>query len=160
MPKLSIGKSWCSIWVLCVSKGKWGCYIALISTYNTVQHGAGGNCEFWMCDFFQKVQSSILVVAISFLIIKTPLLCSTDVKLSSVQHHSVHTLISVIQHWSEHVGESKNLVYNIQHKGRCLSSSNTSFLGWGFVWFRIERICHHKFPRGTQKKNPYMGLFY
>ena len=45
--------------------------------------------SFWSCDFFQVVQSSILVVVISFLIIKTPLLCSTDVKLSSVQHHSV-----------------------------------------------------------------------
>ena len=44
---------------------------------------------FWPCDFFQVVQSSILVVAISFFIVKTPLLCSTDVKLSSVQHHSV-----------------------------------------------------------------------
>ena len=98
--------------------------------------------SFWICDFFQEVQSSILVVAISFLIVKTPLLCFTDVKLSSVQHHSVHTLISVIQRWSELVGESKDLVYNIQHKGRCLSSSNTSFLGWGFVWFRIERICY------------------
>ena len=45
--------------------------------------------SFWPCDFFQVVQSSILVVAISFLIVKIPLLCSTDMKLSSVQHHSV-----------------------------------------------------------------------
>ena len=44
---------------------------------------------FWSCDFFQEVQSSILEVVISFLIVKAPLLCSTDVKLSSVQHHSV-----------------------------------------------------------------------
>ena len=45
--------------------------------------------SFWSCDFFQMVLSSILCVVISFLIVKTPLLCSTDVKLSSVQHHSV-----------------------------------------------------------------------
>ena len=45
--------------------------------------------SFLPCDFFQEVQSSILGVVISFLIVKTPLLCSTDVKLSSVQHHSV-----------------------------------------------------------------------
>ena len=45
--------------------------------------------SFWSCDFFQEVQSSILEVVISFLIVKAPLLCSTDVKLSSVQHHSV-----------------------------------------------------------------------
>ena len=114
--------------------------------------------SFWICDFFQEVQSSILLVAISFLIVKTPLLCFTDVKLSSVHHHSVHTLISVIQRWSEHVEESKDLVYNIQHKDRCLSSSNTSFLHWGFVCFRIERICHHKFPRGTQKKKFLHGV--
>ena len=29
------------------------------------------------------------MLVIYFLIVKTPLLCSTDVKLSSVQHHSV-----------------------------------------------------------------------
>ena len=45
--------------------------------------------SFWPCDFFQEVQSSILGVVISFSIVKTPFLCSTDVKLSSVQHHSV-----------------------------------------------------------------------
>ena len=45
--------------------------------------------RFWPCDLFHVVQSSILEVVISFLIVKTPLLCSTDVKLSSVQHHSV-----------------------------------------------------------------------
>ena len=45
--------------------------------------------SFWSCDFFQEVHSSNLGLVISFLIVKTPLLCSTDVKLSSVQHHSV-----------------------------------------------------------------------
>ena len=45
--------------------------------------------SFWSCDFFQVVQSSILGVVISFLIVKTSFLCSTDVKLSSVQCHSV-----------------------------------------------------------------------
>ena len=46
MPKQSVGKSQCSIWASCGSKGKGGCYIALISTCNEVQHGAGGYCEF------------------------------------------------------------------------------------------------------------------
>ena len=41
--------------------------------------------SFWSCDFFQEVKSSIPGVVISFLIVKTPLLCSTDVILSSVQ---------------------------------------------------------------------------
>ena len=50
---------------------------------------------FWSCDFFQVVQSSILVIVISFLIVKTPLLCSTDLKLSSVQHHSVSLIIYI-----------------------------------------------------------------
>ena len=45
--------------------------------------------SFWSCDFFQEVQSSILGVVINFLIVKTSFLCSTDGKLSSVQHHSV-----------------------------------------------------------------------
>ena len=44
--------------------------------------------SFWISDFFPKVESSILEVAISFLIVKTLLLCSTHVKLGSVQHHS------------------------------------------------------------------------
>ena len=79
----------CSIWASCGSKGKWGRYIALISLCNKVQHGAGGYCEFLAMDFFQVVQSSILGVVISIIIVKTPLLYSTDVKLSSVQHHSV-----------------------------------------------------------------------
>ena len=57
--------------------------------------------SFWSCDFFQEVQSSILVVVISFLIVKTPLLCSTDVKLSSVQHHSVS--LSACIHFSDSV---------------------------------------------------------
>ena len=44
--------------------------------------------SFWISDFFHDVESSILEVATSFLIVKTLLLCSTHVKLSSVQHHS------------------------------------------------------------------------
>ena len=55
--------------------------------------------SFWSCDFFQVVQSSILGVVISFLIVKTPLLCSTDVKLSSVQHQSVS--LSAYIHFSD-----------------------------------------------------------
>ena len=45
--------------------------------------------SFLTSDFFHEVESSILEVAISFLIVKTLLLFSTHVKLSSVQHHSV-----------------------------------------------------------------------
>ena len=45
--------------------------------------------SFWSCDFFQEVQRSILGVVIFFLIVKTSFFCSTDVKLSSVQRHSV-----------------------------------------------------------------------
>ena len=45
-PKSSVGKSQHLIWASCGSKGKRGCYIALISTCNEVQHGAGGYCEF------------------------------------------------------------------------------------------------------------------
>ena len=55
--------------------------------------------HFWPCDVFQVVQSSILVVVISFLIVKTLLLCSTDVKLSSVQYHSVS--LSAYIHFSD-----------------------------------------------------------
>ena len=55
--------------------------------------------SFWSCDHFQVVQSSILRDVISFLIVKTPLLCSTDVKLSSVQHHSVS--LSAYIHFSD-----------------------------------------------------------
>ena len=96
IPKLIISKSQCFAndqFGHCVVEGECGQYIALISGCNVVQHGAGGYCEFLDMDFFQEVESSILVAAISFLIVKTPLLCSTDVKLSSVQDHSVHTLI-------------------------------------------------------------------
>ena len=46
MPKSSTSFCQCSIWALCGSEGKWGHYIALISTCNKVQHGAGGYCEF------------------------------------------------------------------------------------------------------------------
>ena len=45
MPKQSVGKSQRSIWVSCGSEGKGGCYIALISICNKVQHGAGGYCK-------------------------------------------------------------------------------------------------------------------
>ena len=45
-PKQSISKSRCLIWASCGREGKGGCYIALISICNKVQHGAGGYCEF------------------------------------------------------------------------------------------------------------------
>ena len=46
MPKSSVGFCRRSIWASCGSEGKRGRYIALISTCNKVQHGAGGYCEF------------------------------------------------------------------------------------------------------------------
>ena len=33
-------------WASCGREGRWEHYIALISIYNNVQHGAGGYCEF------------------------------------------------------------------------------------------------------------------
>ena len=45
-PKQSASKSRCLIWASCGREGKEGCYIALISICNKVQHGAGGYCEF------------------------------------------------------------------------------------------------------------------
>ena len=55
--------------------------------------------KLWVFGHVTSSKSPILVVAISFLIVKTPLLCSTDVKLSSVQHHSVS--LSAYIHFSD-----------------------------------------------------------
>ena len=76
--------------------------------------------SFWPCDFFQVVQSSILSVVISFLIVKTPLLCSTDVKLSSVQHHSVS--LSTYNHFSHSA---------LNRSGWAIAEPLSSQFGWG-----------------------------
>ena len=84
---------------------------------------------FWDCDFFQVVQSSILGVVISFLIVKTPLLCSTDVKLSSVQHHSVS--LSTYIHFTD---SALSTLISAQHSDQHwtdLSGPLLSPFGWG-----------------------------
>ena len=96
------------------SKGKGGHYIALISLCNKAQHGAAGYCKFlamWLlpsgpefnpqgCNFFFNS--------------KDPITRSTDVKLSSVQHHSVS--LSAYIHFSD---SALSTLISAEHSDQC-----------------------------------------
>ena len=71
--------------------------------------------SFWISDFFHEVESSILGVAISFLLVKTLLLCSTHVKLSSVQHHSA-SLSAYIDFSDSALSTLISAVHSDQHR--------------------------------------------